>query len=51
MQRHTQILTIEEDDTINTGVNMEFPRYEIRKIAYEVLENFDNALVLGKITH
>lgn len=43
---HTGILTIEVEDTIENGVNMVFPCNEIKKTAWEVLQNFDHALVL-----
>lgn len=43
---HTGILTIEVEDSINPGVNMVFPCNEIKKTAWEVLQNFDHALVL-----
>ena len=43
---HTGILTIEVEDTVNMGVNMVFPCNEIQKTAWEVLQNFDHALVL-----
>ena len=43
---HTGIMTIEVEDTVNEGVNMVFPCNEIRKTAWEVLQNFDHALVL-----
>lgn len=43
---HTGTLTIEVEDTINEGVNMVFPCNEIKKTAWEVLKNFDHALVL-----
>ncbi len=43
---HTGVLTIEVEDTINEGVNMVFPCNEIQKPAWEVLKNFDHALVL-----
>jgi 6-pyruvoyltetrahydropterin/6-carboxytetrahydropterin synthase len=43
---HTGILTIEVEDSVNAGVNMVFPCNEIRKTAWEVLQNFDHALVL-----
>ena len=43
---HTGILTIEVEDSINSGVNMVFPCNEIKKTAWEVLQNFDHALVL-----
>ena len=38
--------TIEVEDSINEGVNMVFPCNEIQKTAWEVLKNFDHALVL-----
>ena len=43
---HTGNLTIEVEDTINMGVNMVFPCNEIQKTAWEVLKNFDHALIL-----
>ena len=43
---HTGILTIEVEDTVNPGVNMVFPCNEIRKTAWNVIRNFDHALVL-----
>ena len=43
---HTGVLTIEVEDTINVGVNMIFPCNEILKTAWNVLKNFDHALVL-----
>lgn len=43
---HTGVLTIEVEDSINDGVNMVFPCNEIRKHAWEVLQNFDHALIL-----
>ena len=43
---HTGILTIEVEDTINMGVNMVFPCNEIKKIAWDILRNFDHALIL-----
>lgn len=45
---HTGILTIEVEDTVNMGVNMVFPCNEIKKIAWDVLRNFDHALILRK---
>ena len=42
---HTGVLTIEVEDTVNTGVNMVFPCNEIQKTAWDVLQNFDHALV------
>ncbi|MCI5779210.1 MAG: 6-carboxytetrahydropterin synthase [Lentisphaeria bacterium] len=43
---HTGELTIEVEDSVNCGVNMVFPCNEIRKIAWDVLRNFDHALIL-----
>lgn len=43
---HTGVLKIEVEGDINTGVNMVFPCNEIKKIAWNVLKNFDHALVL-----
>ena len=43
---HTGVLTIEVEDTVNPGVNMVFPCNEIQKVAWDVLKNFDHALVL-----
>ena len=43
---HSGILTIEVEDTINTGVNMVFPCNEIKKTAWNILQNFDHALIL-----
>ena len=43
---HTGILTIECEDTIEEGVNMVFPCNEIQKTAWNVLKNFDHALIL-----
>ncbi len=43
---HTGILTIEVLDTVNPGVNMVFPCNEIQKTAWDVLKNFDHALIL-----
>lgn len=43
---HTGILTIEVEDSIEAGVNMVFPCNEIQKTAWDVLRNFDHALVL-----
>ena len=40
------VLTIEVEDTVNPGVNMVFPCNEIQKTAWEVLKNFDHALIL-----
>ena len=43
---HTGILTIEVEDSVNEGVNMVFPCNEIQKTAWNVLKNFDHALIL-----
>lgn len=43
---HTGELTIEVEDTVEKGVNMVFPCNEIQKTAWEVLKNFDHALIL-----
>ena len=43
---HTGTLTLEVEDTIEAGVNMVFPCNEIQKIAWDVLKNFDHALIL-----
>ena len=43
---HTGTLTIEVEDSVNEGVNMVYPCNEIQKIAWDVLKNFDHALVL-----
>ncbi len=43
---HTGILTIEVEGSINEGVNMVFPCNEIQKTAWDILKNFDHALIL-----
>ena len=43
---HTGTLTIEVEDSINCGVNMVYPCNEIKKVAWNVLKNFDHALIL-----
>ena len=43
---HTGILTLEVEDSIKPGVNMVFPCNEIQKTAWNVLKNFDHALIL-----
>ena len=43
---HTGVLTIEVEDSVNMGVNMVYPCNEIQKVAWDVLKNFDHALVL-----
>lgn len=45
---HTGVLTIEVEEPINKGVNMAFPCNEIKKTAWNVLQNFDHALILRK---
>jgi len=45
---HTGVLTIEVEDSVsvNPGVNMVYPCNEIQKVAWDVLKNFDHALIL-----
>lgn len=43
---HTGTLTLEVEDSINPGVNMVFPCNEIKKTAWDILKNFDHALIL-----
>ena len=43
---HTGTLTIEVEDDVNCGVNMVYPCNEIKKVAWDVLRNFDHALIL-----
>lgn len=43
---HTGHLEIEVEDSINMGVNMVYPCNEIKKVAWNVLKNFDHALIL-----
>ncbi|MCD8299803.1 MAG: 6-carboxytetrahydropterin synthase [Clostridiales bacterium] len=43
---HTGKLTIEVEDSIEPGVNMVFPCNEIQKTAWNLLKNFDHALIL-----
>ena len=43
---HTGVLTIEVEDTVEPGVNMVFPCNEIKKTAWEILKNFDHAIIL-----
>lgn len=43
---HTGKLTIEVEDSVNMGVNMVFPCNEIKKTAWNILQNFDHALIL-----
>ena len=43
---HTGTLTIEVEDSIEAGVNFVYPCNEIQKVAWDVIRNFDHALVL-----
>ena len=43
---HTGILTIEVEDDVTPKVNMVYPCNEIQKVAWDVLKNFDHALIL-----
>ena len=43
---HTGVLTIEVEDSVNMGVNMVYPCNEIQKVAWDLLKNFDHALIL-----
>ena len=43
---HSGVLTLEVEDSVNPGVNMAFPCNEIQKTAWDVLKNFDHALIL-----
>lgn len=43
---HTGTITFEVEDSVNKGVNMVLPCNEIKKIAWDVLRNFDHALIL-----
>lgn len=43
---HTGTLTIEVEGTVEPGVNMVFPCNEIKKVAWNVVKNFDHALIL-----
>ncbi len=45
---HTGFLTIEVEGSVNEGVNMVFPCNEIKKTAWDVLKNFDHALILRR---
>lgn len=45
---HTGILRIYVEDSINPGVNMVFPCNEIKKTAWNIIQNFDHALILRK---
>ena len=46
---HTGVLTIEVEDSVNEGVNMVYPCNEIQKVAWDLLKNFDHALILPAI--
>lgn len=46
---HTGQLTIEVEDSIEAGVNMVYPCNEIQKVAWNVLRNFDYALILRRM--
>ena len=46
MHGHTSVVTIEVEDTVEPGVNMVFPCNEIQKTAWNVLKNFDHALIV-----
>ncbi|MBO5791751.1 MAG: 6-carboxytetrahydropterin synthase, partial [Lentisphaeria bacterium] len=43
---HTGTMTIEVEESINPGVNMVFPCNEIKKTAWDIIQNFDHALIL-----
>lgn len=43
---HTGILTIEVEGNLTPEVNMVYPCNEIKKTAWNVLQNFDHALIL-----
>lgn len=43
---HTGILTIEVEDDVTPKVNMVYPCNEIKKVAWDILRNFDHALIL-----
>ena len=43
---HTGVLTIEVEDSVNTGVNMVFPCNEIQKTAWNILKNLINRYIL-----
>lgn len=46
LHEYTGTLTIEVEDSVNKGVNMVFPCNEIKKTAWDVIKNFDHALIL-----
>ena len=43
---HTGTLVIEVEDDVTPRVNMVYPCNEIKKVAWDVLRNFDHALIL-----
>lgn len=43
---HTGTLVIEVEDSVTPMVNMVYPCNEIKKVAWDVLRNFDHALIL-----
>ena len=43
---HTGILTIEVEDTVDPGANFVYPCNEIKKTAWDLIRNFDHALIL-----
>ena len=43
---HTGKFIIEVEDTVNMGVNMVFPCNEIKKTVWNLIQNFDHALIL-----
>lgn len=43
---HTGVLTLEDEASINDGVDMAFPCNELQKTDRQALKNFDHALVL-----
>ena len=43
---HTGKFIIEVEDSVNMGVNMVFPCNEIKKTVWNLIQNFDHALIL-----
>ena len=43
---HTGVLTIEVEDTVDPGANFVYPCNEIKKVTWDVIKNFDHALIL-----
>ena len=43
---HSGYLTIEVEDTVDPGANFVYPCNEIKKTAWDVIRNFDHALIL-----